>query len=121
MKLFHDRGWEAIIADDLISNALFLVSLIVGLVSGGVGLIVASTSDFFPGQSQANENYLCFVIGLIIGIMLASITLSVVGSGVNAVIVLFADAPVEFQSNHPELSNKMRETYRAAFPDINYS
>merc|ERR1712232_1500775 len=37
MKLFHDRGWEAIIADDLISNALFLVSLIVGLVSGGVG------------------------------------------------------------------------------------
>jgi len=116
MSLFSNRGWEAIIADDLVSNALFLVSLVVGLVSGGVGLIVAATTDYFPNQSQANENYLCFVIGLIIGIMLCSIMLSVVGSGVNSVIVLFADAPAEFQRNHPVLSDKMRETYMAAFP-----
>jgi len=121
MRLFQDRGWEAVIADDLVSNALFLVSLIVGLVTGGVGLIVSYSTDFFPTQSQSEENYLCFVIGLIIGIMLCSITLSVVGSGVNAVIVLFADAPAEFQSNHPDLSNKMRETYMSAFPGTSFS
>jgi len=116
MQLFRDRGWEAIIADDLVSNALFLVSIVVGLVTGSVGLILASLTDWFDGQDESEEQMLCFVIGLIVGLMLSSIALSVVASGVNTVIVCFADAPAEFQNNHPELSNKMRETYIGAFP-----
>merc|ERR1740121_3289004 len=83
MQLFRDRGWDAIIADDLVGNALFLVSII---------------------------------IGLIIGLMLACILMTVVASGVNSVIVCFADAPAEFQTNHPELSNRMRQTWISAFP-----
>merc|ERR1711862_1052301 len=68
MLLFQNRGWDAIIADDLVQNALFLVSLVVGLITGGVGLIVAYTTDFFPAEGdidQGTENYLCFGIGFV--------------------------------------------------------
>jgi hypothetical protein len=37
MELFHNRGWDAVIADSLVSNALFMVSLVVGLIAGGIG------------------------------------------------------------------------------------
>lgn len=45
-------------------------------------------------------------------------SLSVVDSAVNAVIVLFAEAPGEFQDHYPELSTKMREAYMSAYPDL---
>lgn len=119
-QLFADRGWEAIVADNLVSNALSLVTLVVGLITGAVGYLLGVTTDWFSGLNatlnSTNEAYMLFVIGFIIGLMLCAITLSVIGSGVNTVIVCFADGPAEFQSNHPELSNKMRETWIAAFP-----
>jgi hypothetical protein len=39
-----------------------------------------------------------------------------IASAVNAVIVLFAEAPAEFQQNYPELSNQMRTAWSDAFP-----
>ena len=42
--------------------------------------------------------------------------MSVVGSAVNTVIVCFAEAPAEFEANHPELSREMRMTWRQAWP-----
>jgi hypothetical protein len=42
--------------------------------------------------------------------------MSVVASGVNAVIVLFAEAPAEFEQNYPDLSAQMREAWQNAFP-----
>ncbi|KAL7509169.1 hypothetical protein ACHAXN_006594 [Cyclotella atomus] len=37
MGLFKNRGWEAIIADDLISNVFFFLSLCVGLICAAIG------------------------------------------------------------------------------------
>jgi len=59
-----------------------------------------------------------YSIGFLIGLVLASILMSVIGSGVNTVIVLFAEAPAEFQANYPELSNKMREAWQDAYPGL---
>jgi hypothetical protein len=115
MTLFHNRGWEAVIADDLISNTLLLVSIVVGLMMGAVGLILEATSDLFDnagGSAQA----VAFFLGFLVGLMLTSITLSTVGSAVNAIVVLFAEAPAEFQANHPALSNRMRETWSQVYP-----
>jgi len=114
MELFRDRGWEAIIADDLVANALALVTIVVGLISGAVGLIVSQTTDWFPNAND--EDAICFTIGLLVGWMLCGITMSLVASAVNTVIVLFADAPAEFQRNWPDLSDKMRDAYTTAFP-----
>ncbi len=42
MTLFHNKGWTAIITDNLADNVLFMMSFVIALVTGGVGLIVAN-------------------------------------------------------------------------------
>jgi hypothetical protein len=42
--------------------------------------------------------------------------LSVVDSSVNTVLVSFAEAPEEFQQNHPKLSGEMRDAWRLVYP-----
>ena len=113
--LFKNRGWEAIIADDLVSNTLFFVSVVVGGIAGAVGLILSVTTDWFA-QAATNGRAASFTLGFVIGLVLTSIAMSAIASAVNAVIVLFAEAPAEFQQNHPELSQKMRDTWQATFP-----
>lgn len=114
-ELFHNRGWEAVIADDLVGNTLFLVSVIVGGVMGAVGLIIEASSDLFD-EAGGDSEIVSFVLGFLVGLIITSILLSTIGSGVNAVIVLFAEGPNEFQQNHPELSNKMRQVWNEVYP-----
>lgn len=115
IELFRNRGWEAIIADDLVGNTLFLVSLIVGGVMGGIGLLIEKYGDLLNNAAGNDEAIAC-ALGFIVGLVITSILMSTIGSGVNAVIVLFAEGPAEFQQNHPELSNKMREVWNQVYP-----
>lgn len=117
MGLFRARGWEAIIAEDLVGSVLFLVSLITGLLVGAMGLVVELSTDWFTNAGDASQT-VAFFLGFIIGFVLCSIMLNVVASGVTATIVLFAEAPSEFQTNHPELSNQMRIAYAEAYPRL---
>ena len=55
-------------------------------------------------------------IGFIIGLLLCAIVMGVISSSVNATIVLFAEAPSEFEANYPELSREMRNAYVQAYP-----
>lgn len=47
MQLFKDRGWEAIIADDIISTVLGLMALVVGAITSGFSVLVATQTDMF--------------------------------------------------------------------------
>jgi len=116
--LFKNRGWEAIIADDLVSNTLLLVSLVVGAIIGAIGLLLQVTSGLITESDVNGEDVkvFTFVLGLFVGLVICSILMSVIGSGVNTVIVLFAEAPAEFQQNYPELSNRMREVWSRIYP-----
>jgi len=115
MQLFADRGWDAVIADDLVGNAIFLTSVVAGLIIGAVGVGYASINTQFSGLADENLG-IAFAIGFVIGICICSVLFSTIASGVNTVIVMFADAPREFESNHPELSQKMRETWEQFYP-----
>jgi hypothetical protein len=42
--------------------------------------------------------------------------MGVISSSVNTTIVLFADAPAEFENHYPELSTEMRKAYTTAHP-----
>jgi len=116
IELFRNRGWEAIIADDLIDNTLFLVALVVGGVMGAIGIIIEVSSNLLKDSEGGNTLYFVFVLGLVIGIVICTILFGTISSAVNAVIVLFAEGPAEFQRNHPELSNKMREVWNQIYP-----
>lgn len=82
---------------------------------GCIALIIEATSDLFE-DAGGDAQILSFLLGFIVGMMICSIVMSTIGSAVNAVIVLFAEAPADFQRNYPELSNNMRQTWSEVFP-----
>ena len=118
IQLFKSRGWSALIADDLVGRALATLSLVVGLLAGAVGVILATTTEWFDADDGVDGRITSFVLGFIIGLVLTSIALSSIASGVNTVIVLFAEAPAEFEQHHPKLSRKMRRAWKLVYPGI---
>ena len=48
--------------------------------------------------------------------MVSSVLFGIISSSVNAVIVLFATSPVDFEQNHPKLSEEMRNAWREVWP-----
>lgn len=66
---------------------------------------------------DVSQNFFDKRIGLLVGFVLSSILMSVVSSAVNTVIVCFAEAPREFQQNHPELSREMVAGWRESWPE----
>lgn len=43
MSLFKQRGWSAIVNDDLVGNVLFMFSFVIGMLIGGIGAIIGTT------------------------------------------------------------------------------
>lgn len=117
IRLFQSRGWETIIADDLVGGVLNMVSFMGGLCTAVVGYVLYNDVVISADTEPWVAGLIAAVLGFLIGLVVISITMSVIASAVNTVIVCFADAPSEFQSNHPELSNKMRAAWLGAYPD----
>lgn len=118
ITLFQNKGWTTIITDDLAENVLFMMSVVLGLLTGLVGLIMANLDqNLFADLGVENTASVGFFVGFLIGFVLASILMSVVASAVNTVIVCFAEAPNEFEVNHPQLSMEMRNAWRQAWPN----
>jgi len=118
MTLFRNRGWDVIIADDLVGNALGLTALMVGCLMGSIGLVLENSTDWFDAFGSDFSQAGAFLVAFLMGLVIASITFNIVGSAVNAVIVLYAEAPAEFAENHPALSSQMRQAYLEAYPDL---
>jgi len=117
MTLFRNRGWTSIITDMIIDRVLVMVSLGVGALTALVALIIGAAFQL----GEAGTLGAGALIGFILGFGMSATLFSVVSSAVNTVIVCYAEAPNEFQTNHPELSNKMRGAWRQAWPnDFNY-
>ena len=118
MTLFRNRGWTAIITDLMVDTVLMMVSLGVGVTTAVLVMIIGALTGL--GSSAGTIGTAAF-LGFLLGYGMASTLFSVVSSAVNTVIVCYAEAPNEFQANHPELSSKMRDAWRVAYPnDFNY-
>ena len=55
-------------------------------------------------------------VGLAVGLVASSILFGLITSAVGTVIVCFASSPVDFEKNHPELSQEMRSAWREVWP-----
>jgi hypothetical protein len=121
MTLFKNRGWEAIIADDLVGNVFFILALIIGGLCAAIGYGIGANppGDWFANSpmGEGGDAPIVAFLGFLAGLVLSSILYSSIASAVNTVIVCFAEGPAEFEANHPELSRKMRETWLEFYPD----
>lgn len=121
IQLFQQKGWTAIITDDLTDNVLFMMSAAVGLACGLIGLVMGFLdSGMFQDMGFDHAGGPGFLVGFLVGFLLSSILFSVVGSAVNTVIVCYAEAPAEFQMNHPQLASEMRAAWVQAWPGLSF-
>lgn len=116
-ELFRERGWTAVIADDLIQRTLSLVSLGIGLGTGAMGLLLTSKENGWLDAFN-DSNVAAFWLPTAVGLALSYLLLmSVVGAAVDTVIVVFAEAPLELERNHPGLYRQMVSAWRQIYPD----
>jgi hypothetical protein len=104
MDLFTNRGWTAVINDDLTSSALTFGALGVGVVTCVAGLLVAKfcPDKWFEALGSANTAYgVLGTIGFIAGMSMAMILANVVITALHTVFVCFAEDPIAFSRNHP--------------------
>jgi Plasma-membrane choline transporter len=114
-ELFQKRGWTIIVSDDLVPNVLLLSSVVLGGVSGCFSQLMEHL-DPLSITSLDDPITVAFAVGVVNGIVLTSVLFSVISSAVNAVIVCFATSPVDFDQNHPQLSDDMRNAWREVWP-----
>jgi hypothetical protein len=117
ITLFQERGWTTIISDNLVARVLVLVCMAIGAVTGLVGMLLHSVTGWATASLGEDANVAVFFICFLIGISLSTITLGVVYSATNTVIVLFAEAPLEFETNHPRLCQNMMQAWRQVYPN----
>jgi len=118
LQLFENKGWSVIITDNLCENSLFIVSFGIGMVSGVMGILMASLNHHSVAAFGVDITISGFLVGLVVGVVLSSILLSVVNSAVNTVIVCFAEAPQELDRNHGTIGAEMREGWRKSWPEL---
>lgn len=115
LNLFHSKGWSVIITDNLVDRVLVVMSLLIGLVGGLVAMFVGKSAMSDEGVEQAS--LVAFMFGFLLSFLCSTTALGIIGGAVNTVLVLYCEAPAEFERNHPELSGEMRGAWAAAWPD----
>eukprot|EP00538_Stauroneis_constricta_P002441 CAMPEP_0119548552 /NCGR_PEP_ID=MMETSP1352-20130426/2446_1 /TAXON_ID=265584 /ORGANISM="Stauroneis constricta, Strain CCMP1120" /LENGTH=481 /DNA_ID=CAMNT_0007593859 /DNA_START=94 /DNA_END=1539 /DNA_ORIENTATION=- len=121
MQLFQAKGFTVIITDDLADNVLTMVSMGIGLCTGIITMLLALADRnllLMITQDEYSPALPGFLIGFIAGWAFSSILMGIVASAVNTVIVCYAEAPAEFQENHPQLSAEMRAAWTGVYPEL---
>ena len=120
VSLFKNRGWTAIINDDLINNVLAFVSLGIGVLSGGIGVAAAAVWYKVDENEEKQDGalYVIFFLGLLLGAGLSSVVFNLISSAVATIMVLFAETPVDFQRNHEELYKGMSAAWMNLHPNL---
>ncbi|KUF78814.1 PNS1 protein [Phytophthora nicotianae] len=90
-QLFHQRGFTALINDDL-------VHIVIRLTAIGVALLA--------------------ILGFIIGFSVALTPLAVISSSVATIFVCFAEDPAPFQRSHPELYAALAQGWHSLHPEF---
>jgi len=120
MTLFDLRGFSVIISDQLLSSALSFMTMAVGLITAGLGLLINKENPdwlrTFAGDQHGDgdktiESLPAFFFAFLAGTAICHTIMGVIESAVNTVLVCFAEAPEEFEENHSELNQKMREAW----------
>lgn len=117
MTLFMDRGWSTIINDQIVSHVLTLISILIGILSGCGGLLLCMAHPNWVHMFGENSSLAAFFLPALMGLGIAHIVMSVVTSAVDTVVVAFAEAPLEFERNHPGLSSQLVTAWRHVYPD----
>ena len=111
MHLFKKRGWAAIITDSLISDALFLLILVISFTTGLFACLMGvSWFDHAPISVLFSAG---FVVGMAVGVLISNI----IQSAVKSIFVFYAEDPRALQRNHPDLYDQLTSKWMEVHPN----
>lgn len=117
--LFVKRGWTAIINDNLISNALALSTIVLGVMTSICGAIISIfMQDSFRMAGIDHPTTLLAVLGGFMGICVGALLVNALHAAVATVFVCMAESPDALQNTHPEEYEKLLSTWIAIYPDL---
>ena len=113
--VFRSRGYTTIISDQA-DTMLFMVDISVGCLSS---LYFAATA--IPNRDPRDSN--STLMGLaafpfFLGTMMSMTFFSMIGVAVKTVTLCFLEFPNEFQNNHPQLYDLMKDAWRREYPSL---
>jgi len=115
-ELFRSKGLTAVIHDDLIVRVLLLGSIVVGLLTCGLGVILSQLfSDWYTGVD--NIDAILAAGGFVIGLFVCDVMMSVVSSVVAAVLVCFVEDPAALRNTHPDYHEYLLIAWQQRFPE----
>lgn len=96
ISLFKTRGWQTIIADNLVGRLLGIMSITIGLLTGVLTLFAAFLVEEFEAKEDmhgwmAIGFEVGFFVGLILSGVLSGVFLNLILSAVDSVIVCYAE------------------------------
>jgi len=115
-ELFKRRGWTAIINDNLVDSVLSLGIVVCGLVTGGAGLLVVKTSMVELSIDSITAGAIVGLAGLIFGMAMCSVVMSVIDSAVSTMFVCLAEDPGALQRTHPEVHHSLMQAWIKMHP-----
>ena len=115
--LFRQRGWTAIINDQLVYRVLTLIGLVIGCLTGLFGVLLNKATGWANASVGADAHGTIFMLSSVLGWSLAMVVMGVVQSAVDTIIVSLAEAPQEFQMHHPALSQQVMTAWRQVYPN----
>jgi hypothetical protein len=94
-SLFENRGWKAIINDSLISNVLFLSTLLLAAINFLVGIVVAMIWQDTLLAGMPSPEIVCGMLGALSGGVVGFILITTIESGVSMVFICYAEGERE--------------------------
>merc|ERR1711957_361806 len=97
------------------ARAIAFLTMILSLVVGCTGLVL---KEAFPEYHEGVPGWGAYLTCFLISFVVIYVMFGVVDGALNTVIVCYAEAPNEFQQNHPLLSEEMREAWVKVHPEL---
>ena len=117
-ELFRTSGWTAVINDNLVSNALFMMSVTCAIITSIISYSLPAISPSYFGSpsdsssdSGVSASTTLALWGFVTSLILTLGVSDVIVSGVCAVYVCVREGAEVLEVNHEEVAEKVREAY----------
>jgi len=107
--LFATSGLQAIVNDNVLDGVLWMGVLLGGVVTGAAGYLLSHLGVAFF-WTYLNQ-WAAFGLGLVLGFILSILSMQCLDSAIVATFVCFAEDKSVLQQRHPELHQRLMETY----------
>lgn len=122
MAMFSHRGWTAIINDQLISNALWLLVVFLSILGGLIGVILSLFLAVYNGKlsdsDQLNAVLLTgFFSGIMTGFIIGGLISSMLDAATAMVFVCFGEDAHTLSVNHPSTYSELHGRWSQFNPE----